>query len=270
MAFVTASPACLLLSNATASLMEATRSQVFFKEETAMAPQRFTMMAVGLIVATLTTNGFAQEKTRDDDKERLGLIGRVLHLMPPAFATELKLTTEQQGQIQKLEQEFKEKRRASLMQTVTRVMVIIESMEADDDDKETAPVLALAHEITGGLLETRRSRIGFEKKMMALLNVEQQVKFGHLKDRKSRGMHELAAHTQGANTTLHFYSPQGQEKLQLTDEQRRKLGELQRDLEVRLRAFLTDDQRRVFDEMNQQRNAPPVLKSPPTKQKQDK
>jgi Spy/CpxP family protein refolding chaperone len=234
-----------------------------------MAPQRFTMMAVGLIVATLTTNGLAQEKSAksDDDKDRVGVIGRVLHLMPPAFAAELKLTTEQQGQIQKLEQEFKAKRVKTLMQTVTRVMAIIESMEADDPDKETAPVLALGHEITGGLLETRRTRIGYEKKLITLLSAEQQAKFAHLKERRTRGGRELAAHPEGAITSLHFYSPQGQEKLQLTDDQKRKLNELQRDLEVRLRAFLTDEQRRVFDEMNQQRNAPPVLKSQQPKQK---
>ena len=75
----------------------------------------------------------------------------------------MKLTTEQQGQIQKLDQEFKNKRIQAAMQTVMRVMAIIESLESDDADKETAPILALSHEITGGLLETRRTRIGYEK-----------------------------------------------------------------------------------------------------------
>jgi len=233
-------------------------------------------MVVALALMVVPTSAMAQEiaTKRDREKERDGLIGRVLHLMPPRFAAELRLTAEQRSQIQKLEQEFKAKRIESLMRTVARVMAIVESLDADEADKEPAPVLALAHEVTGGLLESRRTRMKYEKEMLTLLNPEQQVKFAHLKELRPRDRREHAAHRMDGTTTFHFYySAQGQEKLQLTDEQKRQFRELQKEIETRLRALLTEDQRRIFDETSRPQEKTPVpkrLRSKEPNEKQDK
>ena len=211
-----------------------------------MVARRLNAMVAVVALTVLPMSAWAQEKGAKDQKEREGLFGRVLHLMPPTFAAELNLTAEQRTQIQKLEQEFKTKRVESLLQTVGRVMAIVESMDGDDH-KELAPVLALAHEITGGLLESRRARMGYEKKMVAVLNPEQQAKLAHLKERRPRDRRDEGA------ATFHFYPPQGQERLQLTDEQRRKVDEMQRDIVTRFRSLLTEEQRKIFDEMMTQR-----------------
>jgi Spy/CpxP family protein refolding chaperone len=219
--------------------------------------KRLGLFVVGFALMLVPISGSTQEKEAKGDKVdgkkiRDGFVGRVLHLMPPAFAVELKLTAEQNGQIQKLEQEFKDLRTKSMMGTVSRIIAIVESMD-EGDDKEVAPVLALAHEITGGLLESRRLRINCEKKLAGVLNAEQQTKFAELKERRPRLRGE---------TTFHFYPPEGQERLRLTDDQKQKLRALQMELETKLRDFLTEEQRKLFDQLHPQRKD---AKDPPSK-----
>jgi Spy/CpxP family protein refolding chaperone len=226
-----------------------------------MIPRRCSILVLGLALTLFASRGMAQDKKPkiDKDKERDGLIARVLNLMPPGYAAELNLTAEQRGQIQKLEQEFKTQRVASLMKTAGKVMAIVEGMDADEGDRELAPILALTHEITGGLLESRRTRLSYEKKMVALLNADQQAKFAHLKELRPRDRRDLAGQAVGGTTFHFYYTPQGQEKLQLTDEQKRKLGELQKEMENQLRTLLTEEQRRILDA--QQREKSPSPKS---------
>jgi Spy/CpxP family protein refolding chaperone len=190
-----------------------------------------------------------QKKDRDEGKKvRDGVVSRVVHLMPPAFAAELKLTAEQSGQVAKIEQEFKDARVKSMMGSVSRIIAIVEDLDDLGEDKEVAPVLALAHEITGGLLESRRLRVHYEKKMCALLNADQQTKFAQLKERRP-GLRGEA--------TYHFYPPDGHERLRLTDEQKQKLRALQTDLETKLRDFLTEEQRKIYDQIHPPRKETP-------------
>jgi Spy/CpxP family protein refolding chaperone len=226
----------------------------------------FRVLVAGFALTLLPTSGMSQERPSKGSPEKVrdGVVGRILHLMPPAFTADLRLTEEQRDQIQKLEQEFNSKRLGSLMKTVSRVMAIVDSMDAGEGDKEVAPVLALCHEITGGLLESRRSHMLYEKKMMTLLNADQQAKFTALKEHGPR----LLAERQGVTRSLHFYP--SQEGLQLTDQQKQKVGELQREMETRFRELLTEEQRRHFDENRTPRKNAPMPKAPPSKEAPDR
>src|SRR5262245_23276117 len=122
-----------------------------------MRMQRCTFAGLSLLLLLPWTSA-TQEK---NEQQRFGPIARAVHLMPPAFAAELELTADQRDQIKKLDQEFKGKRRDALTRTAVKVMAIVEGMQEQDDDRELAPVLAICHEITGGLLESRRTRMAY-------------------------------------------------------------------------------------------------------------
>jgi hypothetical protein len=198
------------------------------------------------LVMLLPWFGSAQEdsKVRKGDRERDGLIARVIHLMPPGFAPHLNLTQEQQKSIQKLDQEFKEKRRDALTKTVVKVMSIVESMQAEEDE-ELAPVLAICHEITGGLLESRRTRMAYEQKMLGVLDVQQKQKFARLKEMSphERRQQRLDGSEEAAEPPL-----KGLERLQLTPEQRKRVAELRQEMEMKLRDLLTEEQRQQLDQ----------------------
>lgn len=204
--------------------------------------------AFALAQAEGTPRGEKKEKKETKDKGGDGLIARVFHLVPPGFAAELNLTVDQKKQIQALEGEFKTKKMESLMKTVGKVMVIIDSLEADDELREPAPVLALTHEITGALLESRRMRLAYEQKVVALLNADQKATFAELKERP-RDRRDVAGGK--GKATIHFYyTPEGQDRLQLTNEQKQKFAEMQKQLEQSFRSLLTEDQRRMLDDGN--------------------
>lgn len=205
--------------------------------------------AIAFAQAEGTPRGEKKEKKEPKDKGGDGLIARVFHLVPPGFAAELNLTADQKKQIQALEGEFKTKKMEALMKTVGKVMVIIDSLEADDELREPAPVLALTHEITGALLESRRMRLGYEQKVVALLNADQKATFAELKERPRD--RRFAGKDKPGKTTIHFYyTPEGQDRLQLTNEQKQKFAEMQKQLEQSFRSLLTEDQRRMLDDGN--------------------
>lgn len=217
-----------------------------------MATKHGGALVLGFALLLSPAIAFAQAEgtPRGDKKDKGGdgLIARVFHLMPPGFAAELNLTADQKKQIQALEGEFKTKKMESLMKTVGKVMVIIDSLEADDELREPAPVLALTHEITGALLESRRMRLAYEQKVVALLNADQKATFAELKERP-RDRRAVAGGK--GKTTIHFYyTPEGQDRLQLTNEQKQKFADLQKQMEQSFRNLLTEDQRRMLDDAN--------------------
>ena len=217
-----------------------------------MTPRGYSRFFAGTcLVLLLPWIGTAQEKgkVRSGDQDRDGLIARAVHLMPPGFAAALDLTSEQRGQVRKLDQEFKEKRRAALTKTAVKVMEIVESME-EEEDGELAPVLAICHEITGGLLESRRSRMAYEQKMPGLLDDRQKDLFSRLKEMGPREWRQLrlAGGSEEAELPLNRL-----EHLQLTEEQKKKLVELRKEMQTRLRDILTEEQKRRLDESRDDR-----------------
>lgn len=213
------------------------------------------------LAAVLTTAGAASaqptKEGREREEPRDGLIARVTHLMPPAFAAELNLTAEQQKQVQQMEQEFKQARRALLAKAVMAVASIVEGMESEADASETAPVLAIAHEITGALLEMRHTRITFEKRMLALLSPEQREEFAELKSQRprerrtaARGQYDFKNAEAGP---MFILAPEVQQKLGLDNEQKKRLVDLRQELNEKLRGILTQEQSRQYEQWMESR-----------------
>lgn len=187
----------------------------------------------------------AQEKSVAPKSEPMfdGLLARTIHLLPPAIAAELNLKPEQKAQIQRIEEEYRNKRREAILDAAGKVMTIIDGIQ-EGGDFESAPTLAICHEITGGLLQSRRARIAYEKKMLAVLDDRQKDEFARLKNmgplrpRRANPIEEAEPR---------FSVAKRAEALNLTDEQKTKLAEMQREMENRFREMLTPEQRQQFD-----------------------
>jgi len=171
----------------------------------------------------------------------------VLYLMPPAFQDELQLSDVQRKKIQELQEELRQQRRLILVKVFTKVRAILASLE-EEGKEEPAPVLAIAHEITGGLLEMRRGRVALEKKMLAVLDAKQREKYAELKERpRQRGRRGSAA------APSSIFSPKVQRRLHLSAEQRRKVADLQHEGEAKARGLLTEEQQRQYEDLTGER-----------------
>lgn len=110
-----------------------------------------------------------------------GLGTTIWYLVPPEIIPDLKLTSEQARQVRQLEKEFTQQRRETMLRAVLKIVFIVENSGTEDEGAEPAPVLAVAHEVTGALLQLERARVGFEKKVLALLDMEQKETYRKLK-----------------------------------------------------------------------------------------
>lgn len=121
----------------------------------------------------------AQETARTRKPHGLG--ATIRYLVPPEIMEDLKLTSEQARQVRQLEREFTQQRRETMLHAVLKIVFIVDNSGTEDEGAEPAPVLAVAHEVTGTLLQLQRARVGFEKKVFALLDKEQKETYRKLK-----------------------------------------------------------------------------------------
>jgi Spy/CpxP family protein refolding chaperone len=207
-------------------------------------------LSLGLSLFVVSVSPALGQEARRSRTRGDGMIARLIHLMPPAFADELNLDAEQKQKIGGLETEFRKKRQEILVQTGIQVYSIIEKL-GEEEDAEPAPVLAIAHQITGGLLESRRLRAGFEKKMLALLNAQQREEFIDLKERPV-----LGREARSRGEIWQPLSPRVERSLDLTEEQRKQLAELRKQWEGQFRNLLTDQQRNRLERMTRSVRSP--------------
>jgi Spy/CpxP family protein refolding chaperone len=208
-------------------------------------------LSLGLSLVVVSVSPALSQEARRSRTRGDGMIARLLHLMPPAFAEELNLDAEQQQKINGLETEFRKKRQEILVQTGVQVYSIIDKLGEEEDKREPAPVLAIAHEITGGLLQCRRLRAGYEQKMLALLNAQQREDFIDLKEQPI-ARRELRSRGEFWQPL----SPRVERGLQLTEEQRRQLTDLRKQWESQFRNMLTEDQRERWERMARSARSP--------------
>jgi len=175
-----------------------------------------------------------------------GLIGRAMHLLPPAFAEEMDLKPNQREKVSKLEQEFKQHRQALLLRTAMRVAGIIDQERTKHDVE--APFLTICHEVTGGLLEMRKARLAFEKKMLSLFTAEQREQFEDLKELTPREWRIMRREQRRAIAHDGPLMPhECLEHLKLTAEQHKKLKALLDTTQTQFRNLLTEEQRTRLD-----------------------
>jgi Spy/CpxP family protein refolding chaperone len=207
-----------------------------------------------MLLALAGTAQAQKGQERNKERSRSGLFARIIELLPQDFADELNLDAQQRKKIQELEEEFDQRRTQALIKSAMQVAGIINGLQKEDN-REAAPILAIAHEVTGGLLDERRLRVEYEKKMLALFNDEQREKYAELKERGPEERRERRLARQEDRGTSReagpwqLLSPEVQRQLHLRPEQKQKLAELRREMERQLRDVLTEDQQKKFDEL---------------------
>ena len=201
------------------------------------------------LVSLLMSAGLVQAQEKSErGRPRDGMFARMTHLLPPGSDIELNLTAEQHKHVQTMEAQFKDKRRAALIKAALNITNIVKSLEAEDDKREPAPVLAIAHEVTGALLEMRRTRVVYERKVLALLDAGQQERFHTLKEARPGDRREpRERRPSDAPKAGGLHGPDLKERLNLTPVQQKQLADLHRDFEGRLRGILTPEQQQRLD-----------------------
>jgi hypothetical protein len=161
----------------------------------------------------------------------LGLLPRVLG--------QLDLTAEQREKVGTLMREMQEKQEAAQKK-------FQESVEQARQNQDRAKIreLAQAHE-----MEVARLHAELRDKVRQLLTEEQKKRLAELEQRPEPGFRPPFP---GGVLVL---PPPLQERLGLTPEQREKVGNLQKEMEAKLKAILTEEQNRKLEEFR--RGGPP-------------
>lgn len=212
--------------------------------------------SLGLVLILVGTAHAQKRQERSESKPPSGLFARIIELLPQDFADELNLDAQQRQKIQQLEEEFDQRRKQTLIRSAVQVAGILSSLQRQEN-REAAPILAVAHEVTGGLLDERRLRVEYEKRILALLNDEQRQRYAELKEggpqeRRGRRLGRQENHGTSAETgPVKLLSPEVQQQLHLSREQKQKLADLRREMERQLRDVLTDDQQKRFEQLRE-------------------
>jgi len=106
------------------------------------------------------------------------------------------------------------------------------------------PVLSIAHEVTGTLQKMRQTRLEYEKKLLAVLTEDQRARYLAWRERSAR---EKRLERKGKlldRGELRGPLPDLDKALQLTPEQHKRLAEMDREWEARLRKLLNEEQRK--------------------------
>jgi len=207
-------------------------------------------MKVRIIVvvaaALITSAANAQTHTPQRPDEPRPVFGGLL--VPRAVPDELNLSDEQRQKVRQLQQDCATKNKLALAGTALKVARLIDSLRRDDG-AEPAPGLAIAHEITGGLLQARRNCAGCEHQVLAVLDDVQKRALVEVPERRplTRRQQRLVARAGDAAPVL---APDVQRQLRLDAAQERKIAALREEMDAKVRALLTDEQRRKLDEIN--------------------
>jgi Spy/CpxP family protein refolding chaperone len=137
-------------------------------------------IAAAVLAGTAATTA-AQQSKPDEQKpeEKKTETPAPQVLLPARIAEKLQLSKEQQQKVEALEREFKSKREWGMMQTMLKMKSVLDTAEKDGD--KAAAALAVTNAITGTLLDMRRTRTSYEKKLLGLLNDEQKKTFQEMK-----------------------------------------------------------------------------------------
>jgi Spy/CpxP family protein refolding chaperone len=175
--------------------------------------------------------------TPGDPPKLNGPLGFNAELLSAKALERLKLTKEQRADYDKLEEEFKKKQREA---------------QGKVFDPSKAPDPAA---IKDSFEAMRKVRPEYLAKVEKLLNEDQKKTLEQIRGEVGFGQGGFTplfpqvpgplGHVVGAP----FLPAEAQKKLNLTDDQKKKVDELQKELESKIMGLLTDEQKKAFEEM---------------------
>ena len=156
-------------------------------------------------------------------------------LLTPEAVDKLKLSAEQKEKYAKIDEEYKDKQKAAG-----------EKLKEAIQGQDRAKILeAYQNQRT----EAEKLRNDSLKKVEALLGDEQKKTFEEVKKEQPKPAIRLPGAAPGGGQVL---PPVIQERLKLSDEQKKKVDDLQKELEAKILGVLTEEQRKQYDELKKQ------------------
>jgi Spy/CpxP family protein refolding chaperone len=167
-------------------------------------------------------------------------------LVDKELSEKLKLTEEQQKKLEKLDKDFAEKTKDSLAKFKEAMSKGFKDKDAMADMREQGQAI-------------RKTRGEFETKVKELLKEDQKKTFEEaIAARPGPGGGPNGRFGGGRVQTV--YSPDVQEKLKLTSEQKEKLDKLKKDFDAKTTEVLTDEQKKKFEDIKKE--GPPMRRRP--------
>jgi len=223
----------------------------------------FRGIALLALVALTASLAVADERKKDDQKKAQPK-GRGGQLQPdrilgqfggPLLSADglekLKLTDEQKKQYDKIEAEYKDKQKDLLAK-------VRESVQGGNAQGITEALRNLRG-------DQQKLRNDYLAKVEGTLTDEQKKTFADVKkEQPGRGrgagglqLPNLSGRTAPTPPVGDVLSKAAQEKLKLTDEQKKKLDELQKETETKLNSILTDEQKKHLEELKKDASRAP-------------
>jgi Spy/CpxP family protein refolding chaperone len=168
-------------------------------------------------------------------------------LLPPDAVEKLKLTDEQKKKYEKLSTEYMDKQKAAADK-------FNEAVQSGDAQK-------IRDALLNGRNDMVKMRDDYLSKVEALLTDEQKKTFQEIKKAPViRPFPNPRPFGPGQPPVGDVLSKPAQDRLQLTDEQKKKVEALQKEMEKKLGEILTDDQKKVLEEIKKE---PPFIRPNP-------
>ncbi|MBL8799973.1 MAG: Spy/CpxP family protein refolding chaperone [Planctomycetia bacterium] len=169
-------------------------------------------------------------------------------LLSTAALEKLNLSAEQKEKYTKLDEEYKDKAKANGEK-------IREAFQSKDKDKIAEAMQSLR-------TEGQKLREDYLAKVEGFLNSDQKKTFEEVKAQRPGGFGGIGGGRGGAPGQV--LSPGLQERLKLSDEQKKKVEDLQKDLDNKINGILNDEQRKQLDEIKKGGGQPPRRPNPST------
>jgi Spy/CpxP family protein refolding chaperone len=219
-----------------------------------MRQLRSMVFGLGLVLVfgSLLAAADGDNKGRGETKGKgFGRFGESRALVAPEILDKLKLTDEQKDKVAKLDKEFQAKDKEAFGKSR-------ESLRKAIEDKDREGMRKAFEQTRDDREKATKLREEYEGKVTALLSTEQKKTFADAKGDRRSGFGQggfarrpetppagktPATSTAGATGILAKL-----DSLNLSEEQKSKVAQLQKELEAKIKDVLTDDQKKKLDD----------------------
>lgn len=205
------------------------------------------MFSVGLAATLLVTLTAAEQEKKPERKralpEQLGQI------FPQEALDKLNLTAEQKDKIATLRKQFEEKNKDAIDKVKENMAKAKDMMEKARQDKDREAFKQIGDKMRETMQTVQKLRQELDGQFSPILTDEQKKKLEEVRKdaggRPAKPGERLGTRKEPGNLLL---PPAAQEKLKLSDEQKDKLKQLQKEFEDKATGVLNEEQKKQLEE----------------------
>lgn len=213
-------------------------------------------VAVLLSLALLAPLATAQEQKAEKKRPGAAAPDNPGQLLPQEVLDKLNLTDEQKEKVAKLRKDFEEKNKDAIDKMKESVAKAKETMEKARQDKDKDGFRKAGEQMREAAEAAQKLRKDLEGQLAGVLNDDQKKKLQEAAAAGKEGGRPGAAKPgerpgkgpAGKEAGSSFIPPQLQERLKLTDEQKEKLKQLDKEFAEKAKGILTDEQKKQLEE----------------------